>query len=30
LGIMALVLLAWLGVLIFMAATSIKWTGPPG
>jgi hypothetical protein len=30
LGIMATVLLAWLGVLIYMAATSIKWAGPPG
>jgi hypothetical protein len=28
LGIMAAVLLAWLGVLIYMAATSVKWLGP--
>jgi hypothetical protein len=30
LGIMATVLLAWLGVLIYMAATSVKWLGPAG
>jgi hypothetical protein len=30
LGIMAAVLLAWLGVLIYMAATSVKWLGPVG
>jgi hypothetical protein len=27
---MAAVLLAWLGVLIYMAATSVKWLGPVG
>ena len=30
LGIMAGVLLAWLGVLIYMAVTSVKWLGPGG
>jgi hypothetical protein len=30
LGIMAAVLLVWLGVLVYMAATSVKWPGPPG
>jgi hypothetical protein len=30
LGIMSAVLLAWLGVLIYMAATSVKWLGPAG
>ena len=30
LGIMAAVLLAWLGVLVYMAATSVKWLGPAG
>ena len=30
LGIMIAVLLAWLGVLTYMAATSVKWLGPAG
>ena len=30
LGIMTAVLFAWLGVLLYMAATSVKWLGPRG
>ena len=30
LGVMTAVLLAWLGVLVYMAATSVKWLGPKG